>query len=173
MVVTFRRRKYSMENTDENAQFRRTIEDFQHFLNVREDNHKYIEHLLMDRLKVEAKLLEKLEFEIEELKHASLKNCPYCGLTRPKRYNRSSQTYRDPPKTVIVPKNLQFPTTSKESTPVETSEESLEDRLEVLNQKMEKMSNKTNGMLKRSIQLQDRSDQLDRHIDFVKGINRL
>ena len=49
---------------------RRTIEDFQHFLNVREDNHKYIEHLLMDRLKVEAKLLEKLEFEIEELKHA-------------------------------------------------------------------------------------------------------
>ena len=162
-----------MENTDENPHFRRTIEDFQHFLNVREDNHKYIEHLLMERLKVEAKLLEKLECEIEELKYASLKNCPYCGMTRPKRYNRSSQTFRDPPKTVIVSKNRQFPTTLQESIPKEIREESIEDRLEVLNQKMEKMSNKTNGMLKRSIQLRNRSDQLDRHIDFVKDINRL
>ena len=162
-----------MENTDENPHFRRTIEDFQHFLNVREDNHKYIEHLLMERLKVEAKLLEKLEFEIEELKYASLKNCPYCAMTRPKRYNRSSQTFRDLPKTVIVSKNRQFPTTLQESIPKEIREESIEDRLEVLNQKMEKMSNKTNGMLKRSIQLRNRSDQLDRHIDFVKDINRL
>ena len=76
MVVTFRM----------DPDFRRIIQDFQHFVNIREDNHKYIEHLFMERLKVEAKLLEKLEWQIEELKYASLKNCAYCGTARPKRY---------------------------------------------------------------------------------------
>ena len=52
----------------QDPKFHRIIQDFQHFVNIREDNHKYIEHLFMERLKVEAKLLEKLEFEIEEMR---------------------------------------------------------------------------------------------------------
>ena len=52
-------------------------------------------------------------------------------------------------------------------------DDSIEDRLEVLNEKMEKMSNKTNGMLRRSIQLHHRSDQLEKQIDFVKDISRM
>ena len=148
--------------------FHRIIQDFHHFLNIREDNHKYIEHLFMERLKVEAKLLEKLEFEIEEMRVNSLKNCPYCGIMRPKRYNRSSQTTRELPKTLIVSRKVQSPKSCELTESI-----SIEDRLNLLNDKMDKMSCKTDGMLKRSRQLHNRSDQLNRHIDFVREFNKL
>ena len=32
--------------------FKGIINDFQHFLNIRGDNHKFMEHLFMERLKV-------------------------------------------------------------------------------------------------------------------------
>ena len=64
------------------------FKDFQHLLDTREDNHKFIEHLFMDRLKFEAELIEKLEKEIEQLKSLTLKQCPNCGIRRPKRYHR-------------------------------------------------------------------------------------
>ena len=56
--------------------FKQIVHDFQHFLNIRGDNHKYMEHLFMERLKVESELLEKLETEIEHLKMMTLKSCP-------------------------------------------------------------------------------------------------
>ena len=68
------------------------VKDVQHFLNVREDNHKFIEHLFMERLKFEAEMIEKLESEIDQLKSLTLRQCPNCGIRRPKRYHRSSQT---------------------------------------------------------------------------------
>ena len=57
-------------------------------------------------LQVEAELLEKLETEIEQLKLLTLKSCPNCGVRRPKRYHRSSQTIRSKPiTTIITPRN--------------------------------------------------------------------
>ena len=59
-------------------------------------------------LQVEAELLEKLETEIEQLKLLTLKSCPNCGVRRPKRYHRSSQTIRSKPTTTIItPRNRQ------------------------------------------------------------------
>lgn len=37
---------------DEEPNFKRIISDFQHFLNIRGDNHKFMEHLFVERLKV-------------------------------------------------------------------------------------------------------------------------
>ena len=82
--------------------FNRIIKDFQHFLNIREDNHKYIDHLFMERLKFEAELIERLENQIDQLKSMTLKQCPNCGIKRPKRYHRSTQT---PPYPFVIIKN--------------------------------------------------------------------
>ena len=50
--------------------------------------------------------MEKLETEIEQLKLLTLKSCPNCGVRRPKRYHRSSQTTRTKPiPTIITPRN--------------------------------------------------------------------
>ena len=52
--------------------------------------------------------MEKLETEIEQLKLLTLKSCPNCGVRRPKRYHRSSQTTRTKPTpTIITPRNRQ------------------------------------------------------------------
>ena len=90
---------------------------------------------------------------------------------RPKRYNRSSQTTREIPKTLIVSRKSQNPQSPKSCELTESI--SIEDRLNLLNAKMDKMSCKTDGMLKRSMQLHNRSDQLQRQIDFVRDINKL
>merc|ERR1712051_337091 len=95
-------------NSGGEPKFRQIINDFQHFLIIRGDNHKFMEHLFSERLKVEAELLEKLETEIEQLKLLTLKSCPNCGVRRPKRYHRSSQTTRTKPTTTfIIPQNRQ------------------------------------------------------------------
>ena len=151
------------EDTNAEPKFKSIVKDFQHFLNVRGDNHKFMEHLFMERLKVEAELLEKLETEIEQLKLLTLKSCPNCGMCRPKRYHRSTQTPRAKATTkIIIPGQGQVDMHPK------IEADSIETRIHKLTEKMDKVSSKTNGMLQRSYQLQDNSKLLGYQVDSIR-----
>lgn len=130
---------------------RQVISDFHHFLNIRGDNHKFMEHLFMERLRVEENLLEKLESQIEQLKILTLKSCPNCGIRRAKRYHRSTQT---PGPAQPNPKSM-----SSYSLTEETSEdkaaENIQYRINKLAKKVDKVYTKSNGMLKRSYELEN------------------
>lgn len=138
-----------MELENAEPKFRGIVRDFQHFLHIREDNHKFIEHLFMERLKVEADLLERLENQIEQLKSLTLRSCPNCGMMRPKRYHRGTQTTRRP---VI----------HKVDATVDTD---VEDRLQRLTDQVDKVSLKTTGMLSRSFELQYNSHKLKSQVE--------
>ena len=47
LLLTIMEEDYTAE-----PKFRQIISDFQHFLNIRGDNHKFMEHLFQERLKV-------------------------------------------------------------------------------------------------------------------------
>ena len=146
--------------------FRQIVHDFQHFLNIRGDNHRYMEHLFMDRLKVESELLEKLETEIEHLKMMTLKSCPNCGMRRPKRYHRSTQTPKTRSVSTIIDRsrNLNFSSEDEKSLP----SPDIEGRLKRLTEKVDKVSTKTNGMLHRSYRLQNSSKSLRNQVDRMQ-----
>ena len=188
-----------MEAQTVEPNFQRIVKDFQHFLNVREDNHKFIEHLFMERLKFEAEMIEKLEVEIDQLKSLTLRQCPNCGIRRPKRYHRSSQTPH-----YFYKRDLEIPQsrnvgTSTTTTPIlivsknrknhhhnnnnnnnskndddhldeETITTSMDLKLKRLNDKVDRVANKTNGMLRRSYELEFNSDQLRKQLDQMKLI---
>ena len=109
----------------------------------------------MERLTLEAELLEKLENEIEQLKLSTLRSCPNCGMSRPKRYHRSTQTPRvKPTTTVIIPQVVQ-------------TKDDIETRLQKLTEKVDRVSYKTTGILRRSYQLQDNSKLLGYEMDRI------
>lgn len=137
-----------MELENAEPKFRRIVRDFQHFLHIREDNHKFIEHLFMERLKVEADLLERLENQIEHLKSLTLKSCPNCGAMRPKRYHRGTQTPRPVPPRIDA-----------------CIDTDVEDRLQKLTEQVNQVSLKTTGMLSRSYELQYNSQQLKSQVE--------
>merc|ERR1712051_434797 len=148
-------------NSGGEPKFRQIINDFQHFLIIRGDNHKFMEHLFSERLKVEAELLEKLETEIEQLKLLTLKSCPNCGVRRPKRYHRSSQTTRTKPTTTIIAPSLITPKNRQPNQETNlyhqpssqdlakfrqgslVQDKEIEDRLEKLTAKVDQVSSKT------------------------------
>lgn len=148
---------YNMELENAEPKFKRIVRDFQHFLLIREDNHKFIEHLFMERLKVEAELLERLENEIEQLKSLTLRSCPNCGIMRPKRYHRGTQTPRQRPSNAPVVTLL-------------NDENDVEERLQRLTDQVDKVSKKTTGMLSRSFQLQYNSHQLKNQVEKMSLI---
>ena len=186
-----------MEAQTVEPNFQRIVKDFQHFLNVREDNHKFIEHLFMERLKFEGEMIEKLEGEIDQLKSLTLRQCPNCGIRRPKRYHRSSQTPH-----YFYKRDLEIPQsrnvgTSTTTTPIlivsknrknhhhnnnnnskndddhldeETLTTSMDLKLKRLNDKVDRVADKTNGMLRRSYELEFNSDQLRKQLDQMKLI---
>ena len=177
--------------------FNRIIKDFQHFLNIREDNHKYIDHLFMERLKFEAELIERLENQIEQLKSMTLKQCPNCGIKRPKRYHRSTQTPHyftqrdeDPISQNVLPRssvllvsrnrnknNLATNKTKVHYLKKETSEDddemssvstTVDVKLKRLNDRVDKVNDKTTDMLQRSYELEFNANQLRRQLDQMK-----
>ena len=188
-----------MEAQTVEPNFQRIVKDFQHFLNVREDNHKFIEHLFMERLKFEGEMIEKLEGEIDQLKSLTLRQCPNCGIRRPKRYHRSSQTphYFYKRDLEILPSRNVATCTSVGTTPTRSSilivsknrknnhnnnsnnnknddlgedtiTTSMDLKLKRLNDKVDRVADKTNGMLRRSYELEFNSDQLRKQLDQMK-----
>jgi hypothetical protein len=163
--------------SDHSGLLKNVVSDFYHFINIREDNHKFIEHLFMERLKTEADLLKRLEDQIEELRNLSLKSCTNCGRMRPKRYHRSTQTPKInlPTTTSIVSHRHQkrsaatvnrIPVTSEISTEDETS---VEERLKRLTAKVDKVSSKTTCMLQKSYQLEYNSAKLRNQVDKLSN----
>ena len=122
--------------------------------------------------------MEKLETEIEQSKLLNLKSCPNCGVRRPKRYHRSSQTTRSKPTTTIITPNRQNqgtcfvqPADVAKFVPdlsVDYKDEDIEDRLDKLTAKVDKVSSKTHGMLHRSFQLQNSSELLRNQVDRMQ-----